>query len=126
MDYRAMFEGKYLGAWNLIDDDGNRRDVRVTIESVSAQQIVGEGGKQNKKPVLKFRGKDLPMVAGKTVAKVIAGMYGNDTKGWIGKDIVLYPTQTQVGGDTKDCIRVRPTVPTSKATAPAARQPGED
>lgn len=111
MDYRAMFEGKYLGAWNLVDADGKKRDVTVTIASVEAQRIVGEGGKTNKKPVLKFVGKDLPMVVGKTVAKTIAAMYGNDTAAWIGKKITLYATTTEVGGETKDCIRVRPMVP---------------
>ncbi len=111
MDWRAMFEGKYLGAWNLIDADGNRRDVTVTIEAVAAELIVGEGGKKNKKPVLRFVGKDLPMVIGKTVGKTIAAMYGNDTKTWLGKRITLYPATTEVGGETKDCIRVRPGVP---------------
>lgn len=111
MDYRTMFEGKYLGAWNLIDDAGNRRDIIVTIEKVEAQQIVGEGGKKNKKPVVSFVGKDLPMVIGKTVAKTIASMYGNDTRAWIGKRITIYPATTEVGGETKDCIRVRPGVP---------------
>lgn len=111
MDYRAMFEGKYLGAWNLIDADGKRRDVTVTIESVEAQYIVGEGGKKTKKPVLKFVGKDLPMVIGKIVGKTIAAMYGNDTSAWIRKKITIYATTTEVGGETKDCIRVRPMVP---------------
>ena len=111
MDYRAMFEGKYIGAWNLIDGEGNRRDVVVTIEKVEAQQIVGEGGKKNKKPVISFVGKDLPMVIGKTVGKTIAAMYGNDTRSWIGKRITLYPATTEVGGETKDCIRVRPGIP---------------
>lgn len=111
MDWRSMFEGKYLGAWNLIDADGNRRDVTVTIESVTAEMVVGEGGKKNKKPVLRFVGKDLPMVIGKTVGKTIAAMYGHDTKAWIGRRITLYPATTEVGGETKDCIRVRPGIP---------------
>lgn len=111
-----MFEGKYLGSWNLIDDDGTRRELTVTIEKVEAQEIVGEGGKRNKKPVVHFVGKKLPMVIGKTVAKTIAGLYGNDTKNWIGKRITIYGTTTEVGGETKDCIRVKPTVPSEPAS----------
>jgi len=116
MDYRAMFEGKYLGAWNLVDGEGTKRDCTVTISGVAAQQIVGEGGKTNKKPVVTFEGKDLPMVCGKTVAKTIAAMYGNDTKNWLGKRITLFATTTSVGGQEKDCIRVRPNIPTERKT----------
>ncbi len=113
MDYRAMFEGKYLGSWNLIDASGRKLEITVTIESVEAQMIVGEGGKRNKKPVIKYEGKELPHVIGKTVAKTIASLYGNDTKNWIGKKITIYGTTTEVGGETKDCIRVRPVIPTN-------------
>lgn len=132
MDYRAMFEGKYIGAWNLIDAEGNKRDLTLTIARVEAQQIVGEGGKTNKKPLVHFepRGEHtfLPMVAGKTVAKTIAAMYGNDTRHWVGKRITLYATTTSVGGTEKDCIRVRPTVPPEpggkrKPEPPAAPTP---
>jgi hypothetical protein len=122
MDYRAMFEGKYMGAWNLVDGEGNKRDLTLTIARVEAQQIIGEGGKTNKKPLITFEPKGdwtpLPMVAGKTVAKTIAGMYGNDTRTWVGRKITLFATTTSVGGQEKDCIRVRPSIP---ADPPAAK-----
>ena len=117
MDYRAMYDGKYLGAWNLVDAQGTQRDCIVTISGVKAAEVVMEGGAKNKKPVISFEGRALPMVCCKTNAKTIAGMFGNDTKEWIGKRITLYSTTTQVGGATKDCIRVRPTPPPSKASA---------
>lgn len=110
-DWRSMYEGKYLGAWNLVDPEGNKRDVVVTIEKVEAAEIVGEGGKKNKKPLIYFRGKSLPMVIGKTVGKTIAAMYGNETRHWEGKRITLYSTTTSVGGEEKDCIRCRPMIP---------------
>lgn len=118
MDYRSMFEGKYMGAWNLVDNEGKKRDLTLTIARVAAEQIVGEGGKQNKKPLISFepRGEfnPLPMVAGKTVAKTIAALYGNDTREWVGRKITLYATTTQVGGAEKDCIRVRQQIPPEK------------
>ena len=131
MDWRSMYEGKYLGAWNLVDADGNKRDCVVTIARVEASEIVGEGGKKNKKPLIYFQGKALPMVVGKTVGKVIAAMYGNETRSWEGKRITLYSTTTSVGGEEKDCIRVRPRIPedpapkggkTEKETANAAAE----
>jgi hypothetical protein len=121
VDYRAMFEGKYIGAWNLIDNEGTKRDMTLTIAKVEAQQIIGEGGKTNKKPLISFEPKGdfmpLPMVAGKTVAKTIAGMYGNDTRAWVGRKVTLYATTTSVGGAEKDCIRIRPAIPAEKAGA---------
>jgi hypothetical protein len=120
-DYRSMYEGKYLGAWNLMDNDGNKRELTLTIVRVEAQQIIGEGGKTNKKPVVHFEPRGdhafLPMVAGKTVAKTVAAMYGNDTKHWIGKRITLFATTTNVGGTEKDCIRVRPNIPAEPSGA---------
>ena len=121
MDYRSMFEGKYIGAWNLVDSEGNKRDMVLTIAHVEAQQIIGEGGKTNKKPLITFEPKGdfvpLPMVAGKTVAKTIAAMYGNDTRAWVGRKITLFATTTSVGGQEKDCIRIRPSIPVEKGAA---------
>jgi hypothetical protein len=106
-DYMTMFDSEYIGAWDL-----NGRDVVVTISRVQGMTITGEGGKKNKKPVIWFEGKEKGAIVNKTNAKAIAGMYGRDTAQWIGKRITLYPTQTQVGSETKECIRVRPTPPT--------------
>lgn len=120
VDYRAMFDGKYLGAWNLVDPEGHQKDCTVTISSVKAEKVIMEGGQTNKKPLISFQGRELPMVCCKTNAKTIAGMYGNDTAAWVGKRITLYATTTQVGGQTKDCIRVRPAIPVTPAKQSAA------
>jgi hypothetical protein len=119
-DYRSMYDGKYLGSWNLVDADGNKRDCVVTISGVQAGEVVMEGGVKNKRPIISFEGKPLPMICNKTNGKAIAGMYGTDTKAWVGKRITLYSTTTQVGGQEKDCIRVRPTIPVAPAKASAA------
>lgn len=118
-DYRTMFDKEHLGAWDL-----QGRDVTVTIEDVKAGQLVGEGGKKAKKPILRFVGKEKTMACNVTNARTIAGMYGNDVTAWRGKKITIYPTVTQFGGKEMECIRVRPTVPSGKeatdATASAA------
>ncbi len=105
-DYMTMFDSEYLGAWDLMG-----RDVVVTISRVQGMEITGEGGKKNKKPVVWFEGKQKGAIINKTNAKAISGMYGRDTSAWVGKRITLYPTQTQVGSETKECIRVRPVPP---------------
>lgn len=46
-----------------------------------------------------------------TNAKVVAGMYGNDTRGWVEKAIDLYVTTTDSPQGQVECIRVRPKIP---------------
>ena len=111
MDYRAMFDSKYLGAWHLVDAQGAKSDKTLTIDRVEAQKIIGEGGKQDKKPVIFFARLDVPMICNKVNGKTIAAMYGTDTRNWVGKRITLYSTTTSVGGKEVECIRVRPAIP---------------
>jgi hypothetical protein len=44
-------------------------------------------------------------------------MYGKDTDNWAGKWITIFPTTTEFGGETVDCIRVKPGVPSGKQAA---------
>ncbi len=127
-DYRAMFDREFLGPWDL-----GGRDVVVVIDSVRAETLVAQGSKKTKKPVLRFRGKDRSLPLNKTNAKALAAMFGNDTARWIGRAITIYPTTTSFGGETKDCIRIRPTPPPQprgdgQAQQPQspAREPGEN
>jgi hypothetical protein len=125
-DYRTMFDRDYIGAWDL------KGDVTVTITSVEAKQLTAQGGRTSKKPIIHFDGKEKGFACNKTNAKTIAAMYGNDTAAWSGKRITIYPTQTQMGGETVDCIRVRNVVPAAAGKGKAAqeptgqREPGDD
>lgn len=108
-DYRAMFDSEYVGSWDL---QGN--DATVTIAKVTAGSVVGESGRKAKKPIIFFENRDKGLLCNKTNAKTIAAMYGNDTREWVGKRITLFPTQTQMGNETKDCIRIRPRIPADR------------
>ena len=113
-DYRGMFDREYLGAWDL-----QGRDVTLTITRCVAGELTGSGGKKAKKPLVYFKGKGgtetKPLALNKTNGKLIAGMYGPDTTAWVGKKITIYATTTSFGGDTVECIRVRPGIPSGKA-----------
>jgi hypothetical protein len=115
--YKKMFDDKeFLYAFDL---DG--RDVTVQIESVRPGEIAGEQGRKTKKPVLSFVGAKKKLAINRTNGKIIASLYGTDTDDWRGKWITLYPTTTAFGGDTVECIRVRPSAP--KPPKKAAAQP---
>lgn len=107
-DYRSFFDKEFIGAWDLAG-----RDVVVEIAAVKAGKV-GHGNKASKKPILSFKGKSKTMTCNITNAGVIAQLYGNDTRKWVGKRITIYPTMTSFGGKEVDCIRVRPQIPGGK------------
>lgn len=115
MDYRTMFDKQHLGAWDLVDrKTGKPRDFTLTISKVVAGTLQKPGtSKKNRKPLISFEGATKTLACNATNAATIAGMYGNDTRAWVGKRITLYPTTTKFGGDVVDCIRIRPVVPGS-------------
>lgn len=117
MDYRRMYDDKeHLYAYDL---DG--REVTVQIERVFAGELIGEKGRKSKKPMIKFAGKDKKLAVNKTNGKTIASLYGKDTEQWVGKWITIYPTTTEFGGETVDCIRVRPQIPQPRGQARGGR-----
>jgi hypothetical protein len=127
MHYRAMFDSEYLGAWDL-----KGRDVTVTIREVRSGKVKGDAGRSSAKAIIFFKGAEKGMVCNITNARTIAGLYGTDTEKWVGKKVILWPTVTEMAGETKDCIRIRPTVPTKKGeeigetTAPPAAALADD
>lgn len=127
-DYRRMYDDKeHLYAYDL---DG--REVTVQIEKVFAGELMGEKGRKSKKPMIKFVGKDKKLAINKTNGKTIAKLYGKNTEDWEGQFITIYPTTTEFGGETHDCIRVKPIVPqrgngNGKGSRKSADQPkGQD
>lgn len=109
-DYRRMYDDKeHLYAYDL---DG--KEVTIQIEKAFGGELIGDKGRKSKKPMIKFVGKDKKLALNKTNGKTIAKLYGKDTDNWTGKWITIYPTTTEFGGETVDCIRVKPFVPTPK------------
>lgn len=110
--YKRMYDDKeFLYAFDL---DG--RDCTVQIEKVQAGEVQGEQGRKSKKPIIKFVGKDKKLAINRTNGKTIAQLYGTDTESWVGQAITIYPTTTNFGGETVECIRIRPQRPERKAT----------
>ena len=62
--------------------------------------------KQKIQIVLHFEGKEKKLGLNVTNARTIAGLLGDDTDGWVGKEIKIYPTKTEFSGQMVDCIRV--------------------
>lgn len=121
-DYRAFFESHILRVWHL---QGKQRLFRIHRVTALTSTIVDKGvRKTTRQPKLELATRDgeivpLPLLLNKTNAKAIAQLYGKRPADWLGKWIQLYPTTTEVGGETRDCIRVRNQIP---GTEPRRKQ----
>ena len=105
--WKKFFDKEYVGSWDL--EDGDRT---VTISKVEAGELHNQStNTKEKKPVLSFEGRSKKLVMNNTNCKTVARLYGNDTDDWVGKDITLFRSQCEVGGETDDCVRVRPDAP---------------
>ena len=80
---------------------------RVVIESCSEVQFKGgEGKPPENKLRLAFVGHEKGLILNKTNAMTISSLYGGDTDGWMGKEIFLYQTKVDFGGQMVDAIRI--------------------
>lgn len=104
--WKSMMDRDFIFAFDL-----NGKEVAVTISRVEAGTLSGSGGRKAKKPVVYFEGKEKGLALNATNCKTIAKLYGNYTEKWIGKQVTLYPTTTEMAGETVECIRIRPTAP---------------
>jgi len=96
----SAFPSKYLKASDL----GENQPV-VTIDRVEVEPI---GRDREMKPVVYFKGKEKGVVLNKTNARKIAELAGSsDTDDWNGVQVRLYATETEFGGETFECIRIK-------------------
>lgn len=106
--FRQYFDSEYLGSWDLVKG----REHVVVIDSVNGGTLVGQQGRKSKKVLITFRGKKKQMAANVTNCKLIAGIYGNDVRNWVGKPIALYVAENvDSPNGPVDAIRVRPRAP---------------
>lgn len=119
--WKSMMDRDFIFAFDL-----NGKDVTVTIARVVGGELTGVGGRKSKKPIIYFEGKEKGMALNATNAKTIASLYGHYTEKWVGQRITLYPTVTQMGGETMECIRIRPTAPRSTGRKGKDEQPEVD
>lgn len=97
MKVSQVFSGEYLAAPDLQGAEHN-----VVIESVTLKEF-DDGNKF----LITFQNRKKGLVANKTNSKRIATLYGDETDGWLGKEIVLYPDIVDFQGKATEAIRVR-------------------
>src|SRR5882672_6373061 len=106
LDGKLLFPSAYVAA---VEFKG--RDVTLTIKSVAREEMKMQGNVSKNAPVVSFVETRKKFVLNKTNSGTIADIYGTKAEDWVGKKVTLYPTRTQCGRNTVDCIRVRDTRP---------------
>lgn len=120
--WKKLMDKEMLYAFDL---DG--RDVTVTIEKVLGGELTGEQGKKTKKPVAHIKGKTKKLALNVTNCTTIEQLTGtSDYEKWTNIRVTLFPTTTQFGTKTVDCIRIRPYLPDSKSKGPGKEATGKD
>ena len=115
--FKTFFDRDFLAAADLLAPSGKPLSATVTIETVTQGELRSKdkGKKKRRAPVISFVGRQKKFVACTTNCETIAGMYGPLTQAWHGKRITLYATKCDAFGKITDCIRVKPTIPPTKA-----------
>ena len=111
VNINESFPSKYLKASDL-----QGRDIKVAISHIEMEQVGNDS-----KPILYFVGKQKGLVLNKTNASMISMIYGPETDGWQGGELVLFPTTVDFKGQQTTAIRVKlPTRQVAPRQAPVA------
>ena len=110
-------QSKYLRAEDLTQEK------LLRIKSVT-EELVGQGADQEKKLVVWFTNSPKGLVLNRTNNRTIRGASGDDVAGWIGKLIVVFPTQADFRGRPVGALRVR--IPPPKQAKTSVAPPAQE
>jgi hypothetical protein len=106
-----MFPSKWLSAGDLGESDHN-----VTITDCTLEKV----GQDEQKWVLWFREMEKGMVLNVTRSRIIGQLLmSDDTDDWIGKQVTIYPGETNFQGEMVATIGVRKKLPRAAKPQPA-------
>jgi hypothetical protein len=120
MKISEVFPSKYLTAADL-----NGRPYTLTIKTVTLEEMITHDNKKVQKPVAWFEKAQKGFVMNSTNAHIIAGLYGDDTDGWLGQRITIYATKVKAFGSMQDAIRVKEEIPAMPKPVAQAAQVAE-
>jgi hypothetical protein len=119
-----MFPSNYL---QVADLEGRPAVLKIT-KSVVQNLKDFNTGQMKPKTVLSFEGthKVLVLSAKVNFDGCVKATGCDDSKDWVGHSIEVFPSTTEVGGEMKECIRVRPVTKKKKPQAPPPPKKYED
>ncbi len=112
--WKKLTDPNYLGVWDMTNED-----LIVTIASVAEEKVIGPGGKEDVKPVMRFKEKNIkPLILNKVNQKQIAANLKTPyIENWVGKRIQLYgDPNVKFGREVTGGVRVRNFLPKASKT----------
>ena len=112
--WKKLTDPNYLGIWDMTNED-----LIVTIASVAEEKVIGPGGKEEVKPVMRFKEKGVkPLILNKVNQKMIASILKTPyIERWVGNRIQLYADPTvKFGREVTGGVRVRDFLPKAAKT----------
>ena len=102
--FKKLLNPLYLGSFDLEPD----KEYKVTIEKIDRDiEVIGDGGKKQKKAIVHFKGATKPMILNATNMKMIAKVSGSKfIEDWIGKTFFIKVMQERSFGEMMDVVRV--------------------
>jgi hypothetical protein len=120
MGKRADYFGKsqYFGA-----DEMASKTLRLTIIGAEDAEFEKDGGKVVLKPVLSFRNEERKLVVGAMNYDRLADAFGDETKDWVGRTVILRGERVLFRGKRVNSIIAEPV---RQRTQPAPKQEAPD
>jgi hypothetical protein len=98
------------------------QEKKLRIKEVT-EELIGTGHDKEKKLVVWFTNDEHGLVLNKTNNRALRAAFGDPVSGWVGKIIVLFPTQDEFRGKMGPAMRVRIPPPKGNGQGQAAAKP---
>lgn len=102
----------------LKKEDTNYRGMNVVISAVSEETV---GQEKERKLALHFKGDVKAMLLNKVNLRILAAMFGTDTKDWMGESVNVFNDPTVNFNGVTGGLRLRPATAERKAPDVAER-----
>jgi hypothetical protein len=113
----AVFPSKYLKAADL-----GGRSLVLEIQSAPQETLTGADGRQDQKTVLYFTRTNKKLPLNRINWDAVVDVTGEvDSDNWPGHKVELYPSTTELKGQTVPCVRIR--TPNVRVRTPAMAKP---
>jgi len=99
--YDELFPGRFLKAGLF-----KGKPVTLTIKEVYRDELPTDGGGEEKRPVVAFKGTERELALNSTNAQCLRALWGDKPQEWVGHRVTLVPEQDYFGREKVDCIRV--------------------
>ena len=101
------------------DLDGDRK---LRIKNAT-EEFVGIGAEKENKLVVWFTNDERGLLLNRLNNRTLRGAFGDDTAGWTGKVVIIFPTMVEMRGKMVPGIRVRIPPPKQHGQAAVAAKP---